>query len=121
MSYRNVVLIVLDTVRKDYFDEYAYRLQDRSDVTFSNCRAASSWSVPSHASMITGELPHVHGIHTHDRYFDNLQKNKRSSRLFRTTPHLMRAQTCSPVKRLDLILSLMTTLTLRNTVGSRKE
>jgi Arylsulfatase A and related enzymes len=76
MSYRNVVLIVLDTVRKDYFDEYAYRLQDRSDVTFSNCRAASSWSVPSHASMITGELPHVHGIHTHDRYFDNLQKEQ---------------------------------------------
>lgn len=76
MRHRNVVLIVLDTVRKDYFDEYAHRLQDRSDVTFNNCRAASSWSVPSHASMITGELPHVHGIHTHDRYFDDLKKEQ---------------------------------------------
>lgn len=72
MSSRNVVLIVLDTVRKDYFDEYAQRLQARIDVTIESCRAASSWSVPSHASIMTGELPHRHGIHTHDRYFDGL-------------------------------------------------
>jgi len=60
---RNVALIVLDTVRKDYFDLYARRIRDRSDTSFEQCRAASSWSVPSHASMFTGELPHVHGIH----------------------------------------------------------
>jgi arylsulfatase A-like enzyme len=61
---RNVVLVVLDTVRQDYFTEHATRLQSMSDVTFTQCRAASSCSVPSHASILTGELPHSHGIHS---------------------------------------------------------
>lgn len=73
---RNVALIVLDTVRKDYFDTYATQLQNRSDTSFLNCRAASSWSVPSHASMLTEQLPHVHGIHTHDRYFDGVDREQ---------------------------------------------
>ncbi|WP_049921424.1 sulfatase-like hydrolase/transferase [Halopiger djelfimassiliensis] len=67
---RNVALILIDTVRKDYFDEYAPRLQAMSDISIDRCRAASSWSVPSHASMFTGDLPSEHDIHTHDRVFD---------------------------------------------------
>jgi len=69
---RNIVVVCLDTVRKDYFDEYATRLQDESDGTFEQCRAASSWTTPSHGSMFTGTLPHQHHIHTHDRRFDKL-------------------------------------------------
>lgn len=61
---RNVALIILDTVRQDYFAEHATRLQSMSDVSFTQCRAASSCSVPSHASILTGELPHHHGIHS---------------------------------------------------------
>jgi arylsulfatase A-like enzyme len=61
---RNVALVVLDTVRKDYFDEYAPRLRELADVSFEQCRAASSCSVPSHASMLTGTLPHRHGVHS---------------------------------------------------------
>lgn len=72
MTARNVVLVCLDTVRKDYFDEYAPRLQARAHIDFQQCRAASSWSVPSHASMLTGELPHEHGIHTYNRDFSEL-------------------------------------------------
>lgn len=60
---RNVVLIVLDTVRKDFFDEYAPRLRATSDCSFEGCRTASSWSVPSHTSIFTGELPSEHGVH----------------------------------------------------------
>ncbi|WP_254542769.1 sulfatase-like hydrolase/transferase [Halomarina pelagica] len=63
MSARNVVLIVLDTVRKDVYDEYAPRLRTAADASFEQCRAASSWSAPSHASVLTGELPHQHGVH----------------------------------------------------------
>lgn len=66
---RNVVLLCLDSVRADYFDEVACRLRDRADTTYRQCRAASGWSLPSHASMFTGELPHVHGVHTHARNF----------------------------------------------------
>jgi hypothetical protein len=66
---RNVVLLCLDTVRKDFFDEHAPRLRARADVSYTQCRAASSWSIPSHASMMTGDLPHQHGVHDHNRDF----------------------------------------------------
>ncbi len=69
---RNVVLLCFDTVRKDYFDEFAPRLTERADTVYHQCRAASGWSVPSHASMFTGELPHVHGVHTHARDFTQI-------------------------------------------------
>jgi len=61
---RNVALIILDTVRQDYFAEHATRLNAMGDVSFTQCRAASSCSVPSHASILTGELPHQHGIYS---------------------------------------------------------
>lgn len=66
---RNVVLLCLDTVRKDYFDAFAPRLQERADTVYEQARAPSCWTVPSHASMLSGELPHVHGVHTHSREF----------------------------------------------------
>lgn len=67
----NVVLIILDSVRKDYFDEYATRLRNRSDVSYEACRAASSWSVPSHASILTGTLPSDHCVNSVlDSYHD---------------------------------------------------
>lgn len=60
---RNVVLLVLDTVRKDVFDEYATRLRAASGSSFEQARAGSSWSVPSHTTIFTGQLPHTHGGH----------------------------------------------------------
>jgi arylsulfatase A-like enzyme len=65
---RNVALIVLDTVRKDYFDGFAPRIREASDSSFTQARAASSWSLPSHTSILTGTLPHVHGVHA--EHFD---------------------------------------------------
>jgi len=69
---RTVALVVLDTVRKDYFDENAPRIRRRSDSSFEQCRAASSWSTPSHTSMFTGRLPTEHGVHAEsfDANFD---------------------------------------------------
>jgi len=71
---RNVVLLCLDTVRKDYFDRFAPRLQERADVIYDQCRAVSSWSVPSHASMFTGGLPSDNGIHAYNRDFSGLAR-----------------------------------------------
>lgn len=69
---RNVVLICLDSVRKDVFDEHAPRLRSRADLSYDQCRAASSWSVPSHASMLTGSLPSDHGVHSHNLDFSTI-------------------------------------------------
>lgn len=68
----HVLLLCLDTVRKDVYDEFATRLRDRATITFDEMRAASSWSVPSHASMLTGELPSDHGVHAANRDFATL-------------------------------------------------
>lgn len=72
---RNIVLLCLDSVRKDFFTEYAPRLEDAADLTYEQCRAASCWSAPSHASMFTGVLPHRHEIHTYDPSFDSLERD----------------------------------------------
>lgn len=72
MTRRNVILVVLDSVRKDFFDSYATRIQDRSALSYGQCRAASSWSPPSHASMLSGTVPSEHGIHSQSRDFSKL-------------------------------------------------
>ncbi|SIR81523.1 sulfatase-like hydrolase/transferase [Natronorubrum daqingense] len=73
---RNVVLLCLDSVRKDTFDDCAARVSERSDLTFEQCRAASSWSAPSYASMMTGKLPHEHGVHTHDTHVTGIDREE---------------------------------------------
>lgn len=74
-SIRNVVLLCLDTVRKDYFDRYAERLNEQSDVVYNGARAASGWSLPSHSSIFTGELPHSHGVHAHSDGFEQISRS----------------------------------------------
>lgn len=70
----NVVLVILDTVRKDYFDEHATRLGALADVEFDRCYAPSSWSIPSHASMFAESLPHVHGVHSYNPDYASLDR-----------------------------------------------
>jgi arylsulfatase A-like enzyme len=71
---RDVVLICLDTVRHDYFQQYAGELQQLSAHSFDECRTASTWSVPSHASIFTEELPHQHSFHSATPAFDDLPR-----------------------------------------------
>lgn len=62
---RNVLLVVLDTVRADRLSLYGYgrettphlaRLAAESTV-FEQARAGASWTLPSHATMFTGLWP----------------------------------------------------------------
>lgn len=73
---QNIVFICIDSVRKDVFNEVAVRTQKLADVSFDHCRAASSWSAPSHASMISGLLPSEHKVTTHSRSFDSLPRER---------------------------------------------
>lgn len=69
---RNVVLVVLDTVRQDVFAQYARRLSAASSSYSGRCYAASTWTVPSHASMFTGKLPNEHGVHAHSTDYSKI-------------------------------------------------
>ncbi len=65
----NIILITLDTTRADHLSAYGYsrpttpnidRLAHQG-VLFENAVASTSWTLPSHASIFTGLLPHQHG------------------------------------------------------------
>jgi arylsulfatase A-like enzyme len=73
----NIVLITLDTVRADHLSVYGYPRPTtpnlgkwaRRGLVFENAIAPSSWTLPNHASIFTGLLPHQHGadwIHAMD-------------------------------------------------------
>ena len=62
----NIVLVVLDTVAAGHLGLYGYgrptspTLDElaRSGIRFDAARSASSWTLPSHATMFTGRWPH---------------------------------------------------------------
>jgi len=66
----NIVVVCLDTVRKDVYDRYATRLRELASVRFEGMRALAGWSVPSHAGLLTGSVPSETGVHAHQRRFD---------------------------------------------------
>jgi arylsulfatase A-like enzyme len=65
----NMLLVVIDTLRADHVSCYGYPLQTtsyidgiaREGVQFDTAIAASSWTLPSHASLLTGLFPTQHG------------------------------------------------------------
>jgi len=65
----NVVLISLDTVRADHLSTYGYHRPTSPNLTrlaqegvvFTNCSSQASWTLPSHASILTGQYPTLHG------------------------------------------------------------
>ena len=65
----NIILITMDTVRADHLSAYGYRRPttpnlDRfaaQGVLFENAIAATSWTLPSLASIFTVLLPHQNG------------------------------------------------------------
>jgi arylsulfatase A-like enzyme len=66
----NVLVIVLDTLRADHVSSYGYsrpatpnldRLA-KEGVLFENAISPSSWSLPSHVSLVTGKYLHDHKV-----------------------------------------------------------
>ncbi len=66
----NALVIVVDTLRADHLSSYGYLRPTspnidqlaRNGVLFENSVAPSSWSLPSHASLVTGRAVHEHGM-----------------------------------------------------------
>lgn len=66
MRKPNIAIIVLDTMRLDEFKRLEAKYGEFKKLGFSfieNCIAPSSWTLPSHASLLTGMYPKEHGAH----------------------------------------------------------
>jgi len=57
----NIALVVLDTLRKDFFDEYFKWLPGRR---FENAWSLAHYTVPAHASLFTGKYPRELGVNS---------------------------------------------------------
>jgi len=65
----NVVLISLDTTRRDHLSCYGYPRPTTPEIDtvaaesllFTNSWANSNWTLPTHASLLTGLYPDTHG------------------------------------------------------------
>lgn len=66
----DIALIVFDTLRKDYFDKHFSWLPGER---YENAWSTSHWTVPAHASLLTGLLPSEANIHARNFYYaDNI-------------------------------------------------
>lgn len=71
----SILVLILDTVRADHLSVYgsardttpALRrfVEERPDAAvYPRAFSVASWTVPSHASLFTGEIPSTHGLHS---------------------------------------------------------
>jgi arylsulfatase A-like enzyme len=68
----NIILISIDTLRADHLGCYGYErptspMIDRfakQAVKFNSTYSQSSWTLPSHMSIMTSQYPHIHKIET---------------------------------------------------------
>jgi arylsulfatase A-like enzyme len=71
-----VVLVSIDTLRADHLGCYGYTrptspaLDDLAakGVLFEQASSPSPWTLPAHASLLTGVYPSRHGLKAHDRH-----------------------------------------------------
>lgn len=77
MTTQNVLLVVIDTARADVVHEMMEEghlpgLRGLADdgLDFRNAVATSPWTLPSHASLFTGQRASDHGAHAADKMFD---------------------------------------------------
>lgn len=82
----NVLLVVLDACRYDHALEHADFLQELAEdnLWFEHAVAPSPWSLPSHVSMFTGQLPHEHGCNRLDDDAEQSLAREMSDRGYRT-------------------------------------
>jgi choline-sulfatase len=80
----NVILISMDTTRADHLGCYGYsRIQTpnidrlaREGTLFTQCTSAAPITLPSHASILTGSYPFIHGVRDNVGY--QLQSDNRT-------------------------------------------
>ncbi|WP_430505770.1 sulfatase-like hydrolase/transferase [Haloparvum sp. PAK95] len=66
-EHPNIAIVVLDTLRKDAFDEHFDWLPGRR---FENAWSPSHWTVPVHGSLFSGKYATETGVHAKSSGFD---------------------------------------------------
>ncbi|ADJ14201.1 sulfatase [Halalkalicoccus jeotgali] len=77
---RNVLMVVLDTVRKDHLTPYGYDRPTTPELetlaeeaaVFESAVAPAPWTLPVHASMFTGLYPSQHGADQESPYLEDV-------------------------------------------------
>lgn len=72
----NIVLLVLDTFRRSHLSCHGFERRTTPFLEqlaehgrlYANAYSTSAWTLPAHASMLTGLYPISHGAH-HERYY----------------------------------------------------
>ncbi len=68
----NIILISIDTLRADHLSCYEYQRRTSPNIDalahggalFENAISQSNWTLPSHMSIMTSQIPRSHGIQT---------------------------------------------------------
>jgi len=66
----NILLVSIDSLRADHLGSYGYARDTsptidrlaREGVVFENAISSAPWTIPAHATMLTGLPPEVHGV-----------------------------------------------------------
>jgi arylsulfatase A-like enzyme len=76
---KNIVLVVADTLSSSHLQSYGYDRDTapflaslaEDNLFFENAYSTGPWTVPSHASIFSGELPKDHGTTSENLYFSS--------------------------------------------------
>jgi arylsulfatase A-like enzyme/Tfp pilus assembly protein PilF len=93
-TYRDapVIVISIDTLRADHLPAYGYRgvatpnidQLRRDAILFENAYSHVPLTLPSHASMLTGELPQEHGVRNNIGFHFDAQRHETIAALLRS-------------------------------------
>jgi len=75
---KNVIVIIIDALRYDFARGLEDTFKRIGFVAYKNVISPSPWTLPSHASILTGLYPHLHGVHeTRYKKIPQITFNKR--------------------------------------------
>jgi len=72
MGRPSIAIVVLDTLRRDIFSRY---FEWVPGMFFENAYSTSHWTIPAHASILTGKYASEVGVHGKSRSFDCPEKS----------------------------------------------
>ncbi|WP_324759576.1 sulfatase [Haloarcula sp. GH36] len=78
MNRPNILFIVMDSVSARRLPTYGYTRETmpclesfgNAATVYENVYANSSWTVPTHGTLFTGQYPSAHGAHANHKYFN---------------------------------------------------